>query len=593
MADRTFLLKVIADITGAQKGLGTLESDIGGTKDKVAGYAKAIGGVFAVGAAVEFGKGIVNAASDQEQAIGAVNSVFGEYADTIHGFSETTAKELGVSKGEFEQLSTLTGALLKNAKVPMDEVTDSTMALTERAADLAAMYGGTVPDALAAINSGLKGEMDPLEKFGVSLKASAVDAKAAALGYVDAEGNVTDYGKQMARVALIMEQSTDAQGTFSKESGTMAGQTAILKAQFRDLQADLGQKLMPMVVEFASHLRGLIQFVIDNQSWLIPTVAAIGGIVLAMKAWQLATAVWTTVTEIATGVQWLFNAAMTANPIGLIVIGIMAAVAAFILLYKKVDWFREGVDAAVGAVVDAFEWVLETVEDVYNWVRSNWPLLLAIITGPFGLAVYAIARHWDTIKQGVQNVITDITGFFQGLPQKISDALQWLADKIKWPFQEGANLAREQIQRILDKISGIRQWVSDAFWDLADVIKAPFESAFRAIKNLWNSTVGGFGFSVPSWIPGVGGKAFSIPRMAAGGIVRRPTIALIGEAGPEAVVPLGSGGAGLGSVIINVYALTATSETGRLVYNALREYERSTGKSISSDDGGASRMFAA
>ena len=61
--------------------------------------------------------------------------------------------------------------------------------------------------------------------------------------------------------------------------------------------------------------------------------------------------------------------------------------------------------------------------------------------------------------------------------------------------------------------------------------------------------------------------------------MRRPTLALIGEAGPEAVVPL-SGAGGFGNVTINVYALTANAEVGRKVYEALREYERTSGKAV-------------
>ena len=91
--------------------------------------------------------------------------------------------------------------------------------------------------------------------------------------------------------------------------------------------------------------------------------------------------------------------------------------------------------------------------------------------------------------------------------------------------------------------------------------------------------MGGFGFEVPSWVPFAGGKSFKIPRMAAGGIVSSPTIALLGEAGPEAVVPLSRGG-GFGTTIINVYALTANAEVGRKVYEALQEYERTSGRAI-------------
>ena len=121
---------------------------------------------------------------------------------------------------------------------------------------------------------------------------------------------------------------------------------------------------------------------------------------------------------------------------------------------------------------------------------------------------------------------------------------------------------------------------------MEEVIKAPFKTAFDAIKYLWNHTVGGFGFSVPSWVPGVGGKSFKIPMMATGGIVTGPMIAMIGERGPEAVIPLDmlanmtGGNSQAPNVIINVYALDATAQTGRKVYDSLREYARVSGNQL-------------
>ena len=64
---------------------------------------------------------------------------------------------------------------------------------------------------------------------------------------------------------------------------------------------------------------------------------------------------------------------------------------------------------------------------------------------------------------------------------------------------------------------------------------------FNAIAKVWNNTVGKLSFKIPSWVPGIGGKGFdvpNIPMLANGGIVTQPTLALIGEKGPEAVIPL-------------------------------------------------------
>ena len=550
MADREFLLRIVGDVSSAQQSLQNLEGTANNFQTGMRRVGTAVAGYFAFDAVKDFGLAVINGASDQEQAVGAATSVFKEYSDEITAFSENTAKTMGLSKTQFLELSTVTGALLKNAGVPLNEVTDSATMLTERAADLAAMFGGPVDEAMAAINSGLKGELDPLERFGVSLKASTVDARAAAMGYVDADGKVTDYGRSLARVDLIMEQSADAAGTFARESDSLAGQQAILQAQFADLQADLGKKLLPVVVKIANAFVGLIEFISRNQSWIVPLVGGIAAFVAAIKGAQIAMAA--------------FNLVMAANPIVLVVAAIAAAVAGFILLYQKVQWFRDAVDA----VIDVFQALWDIILVGFDWIRKNWPLLLAILTGPFGLAVLAITRNWDTILN-----------FFRELPGRVRSFLGTIWSIITQPFQT----AKDHVTRTLD---GIADWfyrlpgrIQGFFRGVADVITYPFRTAFDAIKRLWNNTVGGFGFSVPSWVPGVGGKSFRIPEMATGGIVTRPTIALIGEAGPEAVIPLSRAGGMVGSPItINVYTLEATAETGRLIANSLREYERTNGK---------------
>jgi phage-related protein len=72
-----------------------------------------------------------------------------------------------------------------------------------------------------------------------------------------------------------------------------------------------------------------------------------------------------------------------------------------------------------------------------------------------------------------------------------------------------------------------------------------YKTIFNGIASLWNNTIGKLSFKVPGWVPGLGGKGFdvpNIPMLAAGGIVTGPTLAMIGEAGPEAVVPLSRAG---------------------------------------------------
>ena len=106
-----------------------------------------------------------------------------------------------------------------------------------------------------------------------------------------------------------------------------------------------------------------------------------------------------------------------------------------------------------------------------------------------------------------------------------------------------------------------------------------YKSIFNGIASLWNNTIGKLSFTIPSWVPGLGGKGFSVPQipmLADGGIVTGPTLAMIGEQGPEAVVPLDRG-MGMGNVTININANVADASLGDVIVNALRQYNRRSG----------------
>jgi hypothetical protein len=108
-----------------------------------------------------------------------------------------------------------------------------------------------------------------------------------------------------------------------------------------------------------------------------------------------------------------------------------------------------------------------------------------------------------------------------------------------------------------------------------------YKSLFNGIAKLWNSTVGKLSFGIPSWVPGIGGKGFSVPNipyLAEGGIVTGPTLAMIGERGPEAVIPLSGRNSGMGNYTINITGgLGSSAEIGTAVVNAIRAFNRQNG----------------
>jgi len=568
-AAREFVLRIVADITDATKGIEKVGDVAGGMKQGFKGVGNTITNtVLGQSAAImDFGQKSIQAATDAQKSMRGVQTVFGDSADEVEAFSNKAIKSMGISDDAYQSFATTTGSILKDMGVPLDQTVTMTDELAQRGADLAAVYGVDADKAMSTLTKAMAGSYKGMKELGVQIDDQQVETYALSKGWVDAEGNVTRTGKAMARQALIMEKTSDKAGAFKDQSGDLANQQKILQLQYEETQETIGSALLPVMQQLLGIMQPLMDFTAKYANIIIPIAGVIAAIVVATKAYSTAEAAATTVKTVATGVQWAFNAAMAANPIGLIVIAIIAVIAAVILLYKKVDWFRDFVDKAIDLVVAAWNWLLDVVMGVFNWVKEHWPLLLAIITGPIGLAVYTIVKYWDQIKAGVA-ALFDAIKWYYGL----------MFDIITWPFKKGAEIVTNVWQGVLDFFWKIPQTIGYFFSNIADIIKKPFEAAFDAIKWFWNNTVGGFGFSVPSWVPGVGGKDFRIPKMATGGIVTRPTIALIGEAGPEAVVPLGSHG--FGNVTINVYALTANAEVGRRVYEALQEYGRTSGKAI-------------
>ena len=119
----------------------------------------------------------------------------------------------------------------------------------------------------------------------------------------------------------------------------------------------------------------------------------------------------------------------------------------------------------------------------------------------------------------------------------------------------------------------------DAITTYLSFVMGVYKAIFNGIATLWNNTIGKLSFSVPKWVPGLGGKGFdvpNIPMLAAGGIVTSPTLAMIGERGPEAVIPLTgpNAGGGMGGTNVTIHV---NGGDPNAVVQALRTYMRQNG----------------
>ena len=411
----------------------------------------------------------------------------------------------------------------------------------------------------------------------------------------DAQRAATIFAKEgAAGLKRLTKATSDQKAAQKMANASMKGTGGALekmKGSLETASLAIGQMLAPAVVfladavgkganafvAFTPKLKAAGDFVKNNQTTfaaLAATIAAVvvvtkihtavmmvqaaGGLLPLLKATKLVSAA----TKAYAAVQWLLNIAMSANPVALVVIAIVALVAVIVLIATKTNWFQTIWKKAWGGIKAAF-WA------VFGFIKNNWKTILAILTGPIGIAVLVISKHWGQIKAGAAAVKDYVVGKFRDIGEKIGQLPDRIAALGSKMLRAGKDLMGSLFSGIASAAKGVGGFISD----LASAIKGAINNALH----------------LPFTIKGPGPLPdFTIPAFARGVRNFRGGAALVGERGPELVnLPRGSdvipnhqlGGGGSG---INIYISGALDPVavGRQVEKALVKFQRSTGRPL-------------
>jgi hypothetical protein len=277
-------------------GVGKASSDLDRLRDKFDKLQKQGAKGFAIGAGaaitakglsildsalsstIDFIGDSVQKASELQQAMGATDAVFGNSGRVLEKFAETSAESFGLSKRAVLQLGATVGAQLQGMGFSADDAAEKTVQLQKRAADLAATFGGPTEDALQAVSALLRGERDPIERYGVSLKQVDINARVAAKGLSTATPELKKQSEAVAALELLFEGTAKAQGQFAREADTLAGAQARANAELEDAQAKFGEKLLP----FMKDATVLATDLIEDISQLADAFSAVTGAIGAL-----------------------------------------------------------------------------------------------------------------------------------------------------------------------------------------------------------------------------------------------------------------------------------------------------------------------
>jgi hypothetical protein len=349
----------------------------------------------------------------------------------------------------------------------------------------------------------------------------------------DASGHTKTFKQLQSELAKTFK------GQASAAASSAQGKMQRFKVAIDEAQESIGYLLLPALAAIATLMvTKVVPAVNATITWLTKhkTIAIAVGIAVAafaaafivasaaLKVYSAGTKIVTAVTKTWTGIQWALNAAMSANPIGLVVLAIAALVIGMVIAYKKSEKFRDIVNKVFHAIADVALWL--------------WNNVLSKVFEFWAKEIGVVMLVWSKLLGALSHVPG--FGWVKGIADKLhaaSDEAMHLnlhidatGKKNVKPTINGASItkARTDTQLLNVALSGLQTKNPKIHIDTSsiDVANVKLDRLLSKLARLSR------GLLTPALTqPGV-------PAGATGGIVTRPTLALIGEAGPEAVVPL-------------------------------------------------------
>lgn len=343
------------------------------------------------------------------------------------------------------------------------------------------------------------------------------------------------------------------------------------------------QKITDLIDEYAPKVENGIDWMTKH---LPELEAGIIGIGVAFATWKVAgliTAITTALAGmsaaevVAAAKTWLLNAAMAANPIGLVIAAIAGLVAAFVVLWNKSDKFREfwinlwekiKVSAAVviefikiafkntwDAIKKVWDVAGKYFETVWKAIKLVFSVVKNVLTGNFSDAWNGIKAIWSLVSGWFNdNVVKPVRDFFSGMWDNVKKGASDAWNGITETFSHVADWFHDKFsnawQRVKDVFStggqifdGIKDGITNAFKSVVNAIIRGINRVIAIPFNKINDVLGtlrDFEFLGKKWFEGIINtfEVPSIPELAKGGILKRGQVGLLEGNGAEAVVPL-------------------------------------------------------
>lgn len=243
-ADGSVIIDTRMDTTGVQNGVSAIKQSFNGLGSAVKKIGLLIGGAFAVGKLVQFGKECVELGSDLTEVQNVVDVTFTTMSDKVNEFAKNAMTSAGLSETMAKRYVGTFGAMSKSFGFSEAQAYDMSTALTQLTGDVASFYNISQDLAYIKLKSVFTGETETLKDLGVVMTQSALDQYALANGYGKTTSEMTEQEKVALRLAFVQKQLSAASGDFIRTSDSWANQVRVMQLQLQSLKATVGQGLI-------------------------------------------------------------------------------------------------------------------------------------------------------------------------------------------------------------------------------------------------------------------------------------------------------------------------------------------------------------
>ena len=403
--------------------------------------------------------------------------------------SSEEAKKIGLTTQQYKNSATTMAAYYKNMGMTTEQTSDLVGETMNLVADLAAVNDIPFDDALSRFKSGLQGNYEALDAFGVNLSASMLENSEFVKSLGKSWNKLSDNEKMMAAYNEIVRQGAFATGLAEQESDSFGMQMKLLKQQVEEASGEIGENLLPTLEPFIKMASDIVEklvewseahpelmtnilLIVGSISGLLavlgPIVSLLGNGVILFGA--LAPAI-----ESAGGVMAFLSQSI------LPVIGVIGALVGIaFILYKSIEANWEGIQEATNNLIETCRPYFEQLGEAFKELWRVCQEIYEVVVKPL----------FEIIGQLIENVINFCTPFFVIFAQFFTDAINIIVsiwDNIGKPLFEALMFI---VQSAFDFVSPIFNLIAEVFSAMVESIMLVFDNVLKPMFDLFMETIG-------------------------------------------------------------------------------------------------------